>query len=486
MHILDLLVFGAYLAVLLGIGIRFFRRDESADDYYLGGRDMSSLHIGLSVVATDVGGGFSIGLGGLGFAMGIAGSWMLFTGLVGAWLSAVFLIPRVKPNASQFRFLTFPDLFGHHFGVREAVVAGIISAIGYLGFTSSQIVAGAKLASAAFPEADYALVLTLIGAIVVGYTVLGGLKAVVYTDTFQWIILMTGLIGVGIPVAYFSIGGWTAIRQNVAPSFLDLTNIGPIQMVNWLITIVPIWFVAMTLYQRIYATRSVREARRAWFVAGLFEWPVMAFMGVILGLFAKVAAEQGMFGHIGFEGAGAMDPEMGLPVLLRTVLPVGVMGLLMAAYFSAIMSTADSCLLAASGNVLSDMLAKTRFVPKHSAGVSRVVTLTLGGLAIVLALTMQSVLSMMLYSYAFMVSGLLVPVMAILLGKTESPPAALAAMLVGGCVTVGLSVLAEHGLLVLPYGLDANAFGLTASAGAFVIVRRTSMNRVETGPVRQS
>ncbi len=486
MHILDLLVFGAYLAVLLGIGIRFFRRDESADDYYLGGRDMSSLHIGLSVVATDVGGGFSIGLGGLGFAMGIAGSWMLFTGLVGAWLSAVLLIPRVKPNASQFRFLTFPDLFGHHFGVREAVVAGIISAIGYLGFTSSQIVAGAKLASAAFPEADYALVLTLIGAIVVGYTVLGGLKAVVYTDTFQWIILMTGLIGVGIPVAYFSIGGWAAIRQNVAPSFLDLTNIGPIQLVNWLITIVPIWFVAMTLYQRIYATRSVREARRAWFVAGLFEWPVMAFMGVILGLFAKVAAEQGMFGHVGFEGADAMDPEMGLPVLLRTVLPVGVMGLLMAAYFSAIMSTADSCLLAASGNVLSDMLAKTRFVPKHSSGVSRLVTLVLGALSIILALTMQSVLSMMLYSYAFMVSGLLVPVLAILMGKTESASAALAAMLVGGCVTVGLSILAERGLLVLPFGLDANAFGLTASAGAFVIVRRTSINRVETGLVSRS
>ncbi len=51
---------------------------------------MKSLHVGLSVVATDVGGGFSIGLGGLGFVMGISGSWMLFTGLVGAWLSAIF------------------------------------------------------------------------------------------------------------------------------------------------------------------------------------------------------------------------------------------------------------------------------------------------------------------------------------------------------------------------------------------------------------
>lgn len=485
MHLLDMLVFGGYLAVLLGIGLRFFRRHESADDYYLGGRDMSSFHIGLSVVATDVGGGFSIGLGGLGFAMGIAGSWMLFTGLVGAWLASVFLIPRVKPNAGQFRFLTFPDLFDHHFGLREAVVAGVISAIGYLGFTSSQIVAGAKLASAAFPETDYRLVLTLIGAIVVGYTVLGGLKAVVFTDTFQWIILMTGLIAVGIPVAYFQIGGWSAIQANVAPSFLDLTNVGVIKLLNWLITIVPIWFVAMTLYQRIYATRTVREARRAWYVAGLFEWPVMAFMGVILGLFARVAAEKGMFSQIGFASAAAMDPEMGLPVLLRTVLPIGFMGLLMAAYFSAIMSTADSCLLAASGNVLSDMLAKTPFVPKHSAGVSRIVTLLLGVLAIILALSMRSVLSMMLYSYAFMVSGLLVPVLAILMGKTESRLAALSAMLAGGSSTVALSVLTERGLIGLPYGLDANAFGLLASAGAFVAVRQVRIGNMPGGIVKK-
>src|SRR5690554_2647010 len=80
---------------MLAIGFYFMRRNKDVEDYYVGGRNMSSGHIGLSVVATGVGGGFSIGLGGLGFAIGVAGSWMLFTGLLGAWLSAVFLIPRV-------------------------------------------------------------------------------------------------------------------------------------------------------------------------------------------------------------------------------------------------------------------------------------------------------------------------------------------------------------------------------------------------------
>ncbi|MEA1887398.1 MAG: hypothetical protein U9N72_09325 [Bacteroidota bacterium] len=72
MHWLDLTIFVVYLIAVLGVGFYFLYRNKTTDDYYVGGREMSSLHIGLSVVATDVGGGFSIGLGGLGFVMGIS------------------------------------------------------------------------------------------------------------------------------------------------------------------------------------------------------------------------------------------------------------------------------------------------------------------------------------------------------------------------------------------------------------------------------
>ena len=94
-HWIDLAIFIVYLFSMLGIGFFFYHKNESKEDYYVGKREMSAGHIGLSVVATDVGGGFSIGLGGLGFIMGISGSWMLFTGIIGAWLSVVFLIPKV-------------------------------------------------------------------------------------------------------------------------------------------------------------------------------------------------------------------------------------------------------------------------------------------------------------------------------------------------------------------------------------------------------
>jgi len=467
MHWIDASVFFLYMVFMLSIGYYFLRKNKDTDDYYVGGRKMGSFHIGLSVVATDVGGGFSIGLGGLGFIMGLSGSWMLFTGLIGAWLSAVLLIPKVSKLAKKHRFLTFPQIFKHFYSKEVAILAGLISAIGYMGFTSSQILAGAKLAAATFDVLDIRLALIVMGVIAVVYTVMGGLKAVIYTDTFQWIILMGGLVLIGIPIGYFAIGGMEGIREYIAPEFLTLTNVSWQELVKWGVTIIPIWFVGMTLYQRIYATRTPKQAKKAWFVAGVFEYPIMAFMGVILGMFAKIALQQGMFADSGYTGLGELDPEMGLPLFLKTVLPVGLMGIMMSAYFSAIMSTADSCLMASSGNILSDIIHefKTPGSQKHTLRISQLLTLIIGVLALMLALNMQNVLDLMLYSYAFMVSGLFVPVLGAFYWHKSSPAGAFAAMLIGGGTTVSLVV----SNLNLPYNLDPNVFGITASLVSFVL-----------------
>jgi solute:Na+ symporter, SSS family len=467
MHFIDILVFVVYMIFVLGIGFYFLYKNKSAEDYYVGGRKMGSFHVGLSVVATDVGGGFSIGLGGLGFIMGLSGSWMLFTGLIGAWLSAVVLIPKASKIASRLRLFTFPQLFEHFYGARVALLAGIISAIGYIGFTSSQLLAGAKLASASFQNLELNMALIIMGVIAVVYTVVGGLKAVIYTDTFQWIILMGGLILIGIPLGYNSIGGIEAIRETLSRDFLALNNVRWQTLVNWAVTIIPIWFVGMTLYQRIYSTRSAKEAQRAWLIAGIFEWPIMAFMGVILGLFARVGFENNMFEYMGFVPGGEMDAEMGLPMLLRTILPVGLMGLMMSAYFSAIMSTADSCLMAASGNVQTDILRKLFKLPedqKNTLRISQVITLVIGTMALLLAWQMENVLELMLHSYAFMVSGLFIPVLGAFYWKKGTALAAFWAMLTGGGMTLLLSVLT----IKLPLGLDPNIFGITASLIAFI------------------
>ncbi len=470
MHWIDLTIFVTYLVLMLGVGFYFMRKNSSAEDYFVGGRKMNAVHIGLSVVATDVGGGFSIGLGGLGFVMGLSGSWLLFTGLVGAWLSAVLLIPKVSRLAQRHNFLSFPQFLQNLYNSRVAYIAGIISAIGYLGFTSSQLLAGAKLATATFPSISMQTALISMGVIAVIYTAIGGIKAVIYTDTIQWILLMTGLVFIALPVCYFGIGGYDMLKSTLPANFFSLTSITWQQIVNWFITIVPIWFVGMTLYQRIYAAGDKKTAQKAWFVAGLFEYPIMAFTGVLLGMFAKVAFENGI---IGGNVTGSFDPEMGLPILLRTILPVGLTGIILSAYFSAIMSTADSCLMAASGNVITDI------IKQHKSGriilLSQIMTLLLGAIALLISWKVPNVLELMLHSYAFMVSGLLVPVLAGIFLRNRSSAGAFWSMIAGGGMTLSFILSG----IALPFGLDANAFGISFSALVYLIFHFFGKERVK-------
>jgi SSS family solute:Na+ symporter len=274
-------------------------------------------------------------------------------------------------------------------------------------------------------------------------------------------------------MAYHAVGGYEAIKATLDPKYLSLTNVHWYQILNWSVTIIPIWFVGMTLYQRIYASKGEKEAKKAWLIAGVFEWPIMAFMGVILGMLAKVAASQGMF--TGITDANTMDSEMGLPVLLATILPVGLLGLMLSSYFSAILSTADSCLMAASGNIVTDIISKfskKEFTHKKELRLSQIVTLAVGLFAILLASQMQNVLELMLYSYAFMVSGLFVPVIGALFWKKSHPIAAFWSMLIGGSTTIFL-ILTKNKLplgIKLPEHLDANIYGLSVSLILFLTI----------------
>ncbi len=464
---IDYLIFAAYMAGVLAIGIYHFRRNTDEEHYFVGNRDMAPWHVGLSVVATDVGGGFSIGLGGAGFLMGLSGSWLLFTGLVGSWLSAVLIIPKIKAIDRHKGFMTYPDFLRHRYDGRVAFAAAAISGLGYLGFTGAQMLAGAKLAAATilqnnpFGMEPVLFALLVIACVTVAYTVAGGLKAVIYTDTLQWIILLTGLLFVTVPIAVGAIGGIEALRNALPPGHFSLTAIEPATFFNWMITIVPIWFIGMTLYQRMYACRDEKDAKKAWYVAGLLEYPVMAFSGVFLGMCARVV----------FPGA---EPEMALPMLIRDILPVGVTGIVIAAYFSAIMSTADSCMMASSGNFTGDLIGP--LMREKTGGnvsmirLSMLVTLVVGLMAFLLAARFTTVLDAILQTYAFMVSGLFVPTLGAFFWPKGSSTGALVSMTGGGSLTL----LLLGGIVSLPEGLaslqlDATAYGIALSALLYFI-----------------
>jgi SSS family solute:Na+ symporter len=464
MHWLDFSIFVVYMILVFLVGVYFYRKNKSREDYYVGSRSIKSYHVGLSVVATDVGGGFSIGLGGLGFTMGLSGSWLLFTGLIGAWLAAVFIIPKLKKVDAKHGMLTYPDYLRHIFGNQTAFFAALISGFGYMGFTGGQVLAGAKLSSGTLfmdipLDIDPMIFsIVIIAGIILIYTVMGGLKAVIYTDTIQWIILLVGLIFFAIPFAFADIGGVFGFSAYLPERYFDFNNVSWSQVVNWFVTIIPIWLIGMTLYQRMYACADEKQAKRAWFIAGVFEWPIMAFTGVVLGMAARVFFPES-------------EPELGLPRLLQEVLPIGIKGIVIAAYFSAIMSTADSCLIASSGNLTNDVLERYFFKnlsDKWMVRLSQIVTLFIGIVAIVIAISFQSVLDVILQAYSFMVAGLFIPTLFAYFGskRFQDQTAAISSMLTGG-VSALILIFSP---IELPYGLDATIFGIFISLATYCLV----------------
>jgi len=459
MKFIDYFILLAYGLGLIAFAYFVSRRKNTDQDeeFYLGSKNLGAGHIGLSVAATDVGGGFSIGLGALGFTLGLSGSWLLFTGLVGALLSSIILIPRLKLLELDHSYFSYPQVIKHYFGSHAAHLAALISFIGYLAFTSAQLMAGTKLASVLIPGLSFSAIMIILTLISVIYTSIGGLRAVVLTDTIQWTLVVLGLGFIAIPLGIIHLGGIEHIVERAGPESLSLTQLSFQTLINWMISIVPIWFVAMTLYQRIFACKDEREAKRAWYIAGFFEWPVMAFLGVGMGVLAKVAFLDGLL-QVPSTG-GDLDPELAIPLFLKTVLPTGLLGLLFVSYLSAILSTADSCLMAASGNLYSDFLTEKKWTNRLVS--PRVITFSLGLLALALGLLFDSVLKLMLHAYGFMISGLLIPTLAIFLTKKTASSSALISMVVG-ILSYLMFTNIDTG------GWNANLFGISFSAIAYI------------------
>ena len=155
-------------------------------------------------------------------------------------------------------------------------------------------------------------------------------------------------------------------------------------------------------------------------------------------------------------------------------LPAGVTGIVIVAYFSAIMSTADGCLMASSGNLVTDIIERyfvRKISTKASIRLSMLVTLVIGILSVIVAAQFISVINAVLYAYAFMVSGLFVPTLGAFFWKRGSSAGAMAGMLAGGITTL----LLLTNIIVLPkilaaLGLYAGLYGIFCSAVAYISI----------------
>ncbi len=148
MHPADVAAIAAYFAILLAIGVRTLRRarkGRESESFLAADRDMGLVQTTASTAATDLGGGFSLAMGGLGFTLGISGSWLIAVSGLSIVCVSFLMVPKVKRWADATRGLTTGDLFEARFDRRTGTLAAAVVGLAWFTFVGGQIIAGGNL-----------------------------------------------------------------------------------------------------------------------------------------------------------------------------------------------------------------------------------------------------------------------------------------------------------------------------------------------------
>lgn len=475
MHVLDYLAISLYFAVLLWVGYRAMRgqkKGSGSESFMAADRDTNLLQTTATTAATDIGGGFSIAMGGLGFTLGISGSWLIAVSGLSIVFASFLMVPRVKRWADRVKGLTTGDLFEARFDRRTGSVAAIVIALAWFTFVGGQIIAGGKLLQATL-DMNLELGIFLAGAVILAYTAMGGLKAVIHTDVFQMLVLFVGIILVLVPIGLFRVGGWDGLVTQLSanPETAGLVRWDAVswkQALGWFFAIFPIWFISIAALQRIIAARDERTARRAFLFTGVpIEWPLFAVGSTLVGLFARVLVPD------------LTDAELATPTMILTLLPVGLAGVVIAAYIAAVMSSADSCLIGPVSILTNDVYRKLYRPQACNAEllrVARALTLVLGVLAIGLAYLAPSVLDLVLYAYTFGAAGVFFPMLGLLFWRRTTASGAFWSMVLGGGSAIAWTVAGE------PWGFAASWAGWVIALPTLVIVSLASTHGPQENP----
>ena len=472
---LDLIVIGIYFALVLYIGLRMARRTHSGEDLFLAGRSLGWIPIGFSLFASNISSTTLVGLSGAAYTWGIAVSnyeWMAAFILV---FFAIFFIACYL-NA---RITTVPEFLERRFDRRSRLYFSAMTLFSNIVVdTAGTLFAGAIVLKVFFPDLD--LFTACLGlAVVAGlYTAAGGLAAVVYTDVLQAVVLLVGAC----LVSYLSFAeldfSWANVVAATSPQHLSLML--PLDNPNlpWLGTLVGVpllgfyfWCTNQFIVQRVLGARSISHARWGVLFAGFLKLTVLYIM-VLPGVMAGVFLPQLDNGDAVF------------PMLVTTLLPVGLVGLVMAGLLAAIMSSIDSTLNSASALLTMD------FLRPEQRGWSQSRIVLVGRVFIMLFMVLAAVISPLidnfpgLFHYLQSALAYLVPPVAVIfiLGmfwKRASATGAFVALLGGHIVSAVFFTLFLLEILSLHFTIIAGLLALV-SAVIFVVV-----NRFSTPPLEQ-
>ncbi|MFW6278581.1 MAG: sodium:solute symporter family protein [Bacillota bacterium] len=420
-----------YMIILLGVGYWANKRIKEMDDFLLAGRRLGLLLTAGALAATHFGGGMVLGGGEDGFIYGLSGSWYGIACGIGLILLG-FL------TASKFRtlaFYTVPDYLEYRYGGKTLRVLGaLLSVIAIIGIIAAQVIAArGALEILGITGNTGAILATLIFII---YTALGGLWAATITDFIQVIIAGVGVI-FGAILVLGDVGGFSGLQEMIESSrgamengYYSIWGRGGTAILWLSLPTIMYTLIGQDFYQRLLAAKDEITARKASFVGGVFLI-IMSVFPAIMGMGAR-----GYFPEM-------TDGEAAVPQMIEEIFPLGIGAIILAALLAAIMSTADSLLTAGTTHIINDLWLKIRekevevdYQEGKMLFVSRVTTVVLGLLALIIALQVPTIIDALIYSYTMYTAGVFVPVIGGVIWKKATREGALTALILGSIIAL--------------------------------------------------
>jgi len=364
-----------YLAVLAALAIWSRRETHTLSGYYLAGKKLPYWVVAFSTNATGESGWLLLGLSGMGYLVGMQAYWVVVGEMLGI----------LKKFGDETDSITVPDVLAAKFQDKWHLIRGIavvIILVMVTAYVTAQMVATGK-AFSSFLGMEYATGVIVGAVFIIGYTFVGGYKAVSYTDVVQGVLMLLGLIVVPAAAIYAS-GGWGEVQSNLAlqdPALVDMFAVSDsgkpvlIAIASFVAIGLPFLGVPQLLI-RYMSARDDGEIRKARVVS----------LSVLL-IFTFGAVTAGVAGRALFPGLE--DSETIFPVLSNNLFPEIISGMLLVVVLSAIMSTVDSLLLLASSAVVRDTYQKIIGTTKSEETLSnygKLVTVIIGVIAVILGI----------------------------------------------------------------------------------------------------
>lgn len=355
------IIFGYFIIVFI-IGIVVARKTKTGDDLFLGGRTLTWGLIGLSLFASNISSTTLVGLAGAAYSTGIVQS-------VYEWGSAIPFIVLAfifVPLYLKSKITTIPEFLEYRFDRRSRVFFSSVTIIASIIIdTAGGLYAGSIVLQTFFPNLELWYTCAGLSLIAGIYTAFGGLKAVVYTDALQAIILIIGC-SILTYLLFSEIGfSWDAMVASAPEGHFSVVKPMDDESLPWLGLILGVpflgfWYVATNQYitQRVLGSKNIKHARWGIMFAGFLKL-LPFFIMVIPGAMAISLYP------------GLVNSDMVFPTMVVKTLPVGLIGLVLAGLISAIMSSVDSTLNSASTLVVVDFIKaknpniKTKDVVKY-------------------------------------------------------------------------------------------------------------------------